>query len=207
MKKWVLSILGILCLAGYIMYTSYMRISQNFYEVDPGKFYRSAQMTKGELEDTIAKYGIKTVISMRGNPPSLFGQEREIQTLSREKVEFHPFALEMDFFPSKKDLNEILELMHTAPKPILIHCRTGADRTGMISAIYELEEMKQPKEKALEQLSFRYWHVRKFHPAMSEFAKIYQGREWARSSYEPCDYPLYKEHISECSKSGRNNNE
>lgn len=203
MKKWILSILGFLCFAGYITYTSYMRISKNFYEVDPGKFYRSAQLTKGELEDTIAKYGIKTVISLRGNPPGFFGEEPEAETLLREKVEFHPLPLSMDYFPSKKELNEILELMHKAPKPILLHCRSGSDRTGMVSALYALEEMKQSKDKAMEQLSIKYWHVRRFHPAMAEFVNIYKDREWARSSYEPCDYPLYKENILECPHVGR----
>jgi hypothetical protein len=71
----------------------------------------------------------------------------------------------------------------------------------MISAIYSIEEMHQSKEEALNQLAFKYWHLRGTHKAMFDFVQIYQGREWARSSYEPCDYPSYKEHLSECNQS------
>src|SRR5690242_684397 len=48
--------------------SSIVRLSKNFYEVDPGKFYRSAQLSPTELKDVVDKYGIKTVISLRGAP-------------------------------------------------------------------------------------------------------------------------------------------
>lgn len=201
MKKWMKHILSITPLALALLYTSYFRITKNFYAVDPGKLYRSAQLTRDELKDAIHEYGIKTVISLRGDPPSLFGQENEETTLVKEKVEFHSFPLKMDYYPNKKHLNEIIELLHSAPKPILIHCRSGADRTGMISAIYAIEEMHQSKDEALGQLAFKYWHLRGTHKAMLDFVKVYQGREWARNSYDPCNYPNYKEHISDCGQS------
>ena len=115
-------------LGGVFYYTSIFRFTKNFYEVDKGSFYRSAQLSKFELEDVVREYGIKTVISLRGNPPAIFDEEPEETTLKRLKVPLHSFALEMDYFPSKEDLNELLDLLHSAPKPILIHCRSGADR-------------------------------------------------------------------------------
>lgn len=183
-----------------IYYTSIFHFTQNFYEIDKGKFYRSAQLSKYELENFIGKYGIKTVISLRGNPPGLFEEEPEAVTLKRLNVPLHSLALEMDYFPSKEDLNQVLMLLHDAPKPILVHCRSGADRTGMVSALYEMEEMKIPKEEALEQLSPKYLHLKAFHPAMDEFINVYQNREWAMNTYEPCDYPKFVEHLGKCGK-------
>lgn len=200
MKRIFIALFAIGLLGCGVAYTSYLRITKNFYEVDPGKFYRSAQLTKSELDDVISKYGIKTVISLRGSPPSFFGEEAEAETLSKHGVSFYPFALEMDYFPEKENLVKILDLYRDAPKPILLHCRSGADRTGMASALYVLEEMGRSKEEALQQLSFKYWHVRSFHPAMAEFVKIFESRSWAESSYSSCSYPKYVEHPEVCRK-------
>lgn len=196
MNRSLIAILVLIFLA--TQYSSKFRITKNFYEEDPGRLFRSAQLTESELEEAIAKYKIKTVISLRGEPPSVFGGEPEAVTLARKKILYYHFGLDTDYYPSKEDLNKILDLFHDAPKPILIHCRTGADRTGMLAAIYAIEEMKQSKEVALRQLSIKYWHVRMFHPAMADFVEIYKGRDWAKLNYDPCQYPDFNEHQSAC---------
>jgi len=49
--------------------------------------------------------------------------------------------------------------MKGAQKPILIHCREGADRTGLASALY-LAAIKKAGEAVAEgQLSIRYGHI------------------------------------------------
>jgi hypothetical protein len=65
MRKW-LSAIAVFLFVRVFAYTSIFRISKNFYEIDPGKYYRSAQLTKFELEDVVKRHGIKTVISVRG---------------------------------------------------------------------------------------------------------------------------------------------
>jgi protein tyrosine/serine phosphatase len=42
---------------------------------------------------------------------------------------------------------------------VLIHCQSGADRTGLVAAIYEYAVAARPAEEAEEQLSLRYGHV------------------------------------------------
>lgn len=152
MRKWISGLITFLFLTGVVAYTSIFRISQNFSEVDPGRFYRSAQLTPRELEELSEKYGIKTVISLRGIPQSVFGLEPEQETLERLGIGFHKFDLSTDHFPSKSDLIQILALLRNAPKPILIHCRSGADRTGMVTALYQIEQMGISKEEAKKQL-------------------------------------------------------
>ena len=39
---------------------------------------------------------------------------------------------------SVEQMDEIIKLIEQAPKPILIHCESGADRTGLVSALYRL---------------------------------------------------------------------
>jgi protein tyrosine/serine phosphatase len=179
------------------LYTSYFRITQNFYEVDPGKFYRSAQMTPDELDDVIHRYGIKTVISLRGAPESSGWYKPEIETLKKNGVDFRAYWLSTDAFPNYEELGDLLRDLKYAKRPILIHCKAGADRTGMVAALYTFEVMHETKSKALEQLGFKYWHVKFLNPAMDAFLEKYEGPRWVEN-YDPCRYPKYNNKDTHC---------
>jgi protein tyrosine/serine phosphatase len=49
--------------------------------------------------------------------------------------------------------------MRDAPKPILIHCRSGADRTGLASALYLAAIAKTNEKTAEGQMSIFYGHL------------------------------------------------
>lgn len=186
-KKAIFFLVLFLAFAGYIYRTSVVRISKNFHEVDPGKFYRSAQLTPEEMQEVINKYGIKTVISLRGAPENSYWVPGQKEILAKNAVEFIPLGWTTDYFPDKDDLKNYIEALDKSKYPILVHCRQGADRTGEATAIYAIEKMGMSNEKAVEEfLSFKYWHVPIFHPAKSEFVKRYQGKEWALTKYDPC---------------------
>lgn len=192
-KGKILGVIGFLIFAGYLYYTSVVRISKNFVEVDPGKFYRSAQLTESELEEVIKKYGIKQVISLRGLPKGSYWTPGEIAVTDKLGVRLSGYGWTTDYFPKTEDLRGYVQNLKDGPYPILIHCRTGADRTGLAAAMYAWEYMGQDKEKAIaEQLSFKNWHVQAFHPAMSEFARVYQGSEWAMNTYDLCNDPVMR---------------
>ena len=44
--------------------------------------------------------------------------------------------------------------------PALIHCKSGADRAGLISVFYRLVHLNLPYEEAIEHLSLKYLHVK-----------------------------------------------
>lgn len=181
----VLGFLGFLVFAH--RYSTF-RISKNFAEVVPGQFYRSAQLTDEELEKAIQDYRIKTVISLRGAPEHTEWYQEQTAVLAKHKVAFHALWWMAEFFPPKAELQKYIQLLDTVEYPILIHCRVGSDRTGLATAIYAMDKLRTPKEIAINQhLSFDYWHVPAFKPAMVEFAKIYRGPEWITSKYDECD--------------------
>jgi protein tyrosine/serine phosphatase len=185
--KWTVGTVLFLVFASYMYYTSVVRISKNFVEVDPGKFYRSAQLWEGELADAIDKYGIKTVISLRGAPVNSYWVPGQIQLLKEKNVTFLPLSWTSHFFPEDEEFRKYIMALKTAERPILIHCRTGADRTGEASAIYAMEFMGTPKEQAIkEQLSLWNYHVQSLHPAKARLVEIYQGMDWAMTDYRRC---------------------
>ena len=125
----------------FIYRASIFRISKNFHEVDSGKFYRSAQLTPGEMQDMIDKYGIKTVISLRGAPESSYWVQPQREVLAKNNVKFYAFGWTIDYFPDRDQYLGFLEALKTAERPILVHCRTGADRTSTATALYAIEYM------------------------------------------------------------------
>lgn len=187
-KKRALGIIIFLAFAGFIWRTSVFRISKNFVEVDPGKFYRSAQLSPDELEEAIKEYGIKTVISLRGAPENSYWVPDQIRVLKENNVEFLPLSWTSHFFPEDEEFRKYIRALQSAERPILVHCRSGADRTGEASAIYAMEFLGVPKKQAIEeQLSYRNYHFETFHPAKRALVEKYQGMDWALKSYHRCD--------------------
>ncbi|MBC7456709.1 MAG: tyrosine-protein phosphatase [Bdellovibrionaceae bacterium] len=176
--------------AAYIYRTSVFRISENFGTVEPGRVYRSAQLTEDELKEVVAKYQIKTIISLRGSPHQTLFYTAEEPTIFKLGVNYEYVGLSDSHFPNKEDIRRVMDIFQTKQYPILIHCRVGADRTGMVSALYERLFMKKSLEESMDQLSFRFWHVRAFHPAMSAFVEEAKDLNWLMTEYDECD-PKY----------------
>lgn len=183
-----------LCLFGlltrFIYNTSVFRPMLNFHEVDPGKFYRSAQMTPTELREAIKQYGIRTVINLRGDHHEDAWYTDEQSLLKSLGVRMVDVSFSTYTVPPPKELKKYVETIINTERPILVHCRAGADRTGEASAIYAMEFMDQSREQALEQLSLRYLHVSYFQPAQRVLIENYQGLRWVEEEYSPCS-PLF----------------
>lgn len=186
LRRWLWVLVLALVVFGAFRY-SVFRITKNFHEVDPGKFYRSAQLTPDEMAEVIEKYKIKTVISLRGAPEQAYWFHPQKEVLDRMNVQFFALWWTAEFFPPKEDLVNYLDILKKAEYPILIHCRTGADRTGEATAIYAMEYMKESATESIKKhMNFKYWHVPAFKPAMTEFVRRYRGDKWARQEYDLC---------------------
>lgn len=171
----------------WVWQSSIVRLSKNFYEVDPGKFYRSAQLSPKELEEVVKRYGIKTVISLRGAPENSYWVPGQRQVLEKNNVKFYHFSWTTDYFPKTQEFKAYLQILRNGEFPVLVHCRTGADRTGEATAMYAIDFMKIPKEEAIDRyLNFKYWHLQALHPAKAEFVRRYPGIEQALATYNLC---------------------
>ena len=161
-------------------------MSCNFHTVEEGVLYRSAQPTAKAIERAYDEYGIKTIINLRGeNDDDWYLEEEQI---ARELgIKLINIKMRASRIPLPKDLEKLFEAFDNAPKPILMHCQAGADRTGEASAIYAMEYMGKSKEEALKMLTPKFFHIEKRHPAKRYFIKKYEGRDWAINDYNPCD--------------------
>lgn len=129
----------------------------NSHEIAPG-VWRSYQPSPARLEKWAAR-GVKTVVNLRGSKVSaaLLLEEETCGKLGLTLENFRVFSREA---PSAEMLREAQALFERIEYPALFHCKSGADRVGVMSALYLFFTGKAPLDEALKQLSLRYGHVK-----------------------------------------------
>ena len=80
--KWsgLLLLTLVLAVGGYVLY---LLATDNFHVVVAGQVYRSGQMNTSELTHTIQKYGIKSVLNLRGENLATKWHQTEIATAAK----------------------------------------------------------------------------------------------------------------------------
>lgn len=146
--------LTVLGSAGFYVY---LRLNGNIHVVEDGVVYRSGQLTGGELEQTIAAHGIRSVLNLRGANPGQPWYDDELAAAQARGAVHYDYRLSARRPVTAAQAEEILQLIRHAPKPILVHCKTGADRTGLVSALYQFSR-GLPASEAERELSLRFGH-------------------------------------------------
>ena len=135
-----------------------LQLTGNIHTVEDGVLYRSAQLNGAKLAEVLTTHGIRTVINLRGDGPGKWWYDNELEITAAHGVSHFDVNMNAKTEPDSKTVTRLLEIMRTAPRPILIHCNSGSDRAGLASALYQRIVKGQPAEKAANQLSFRYGH-------------------------------------------------
>ena len=118
----------------------------NFHEVVPQRIYRSGQPTPERLRAWINRYGLKTVVNLRGPTAPGAAEERalaESMGVDAVFVELNAYKL----LPGRK-LAQLLDVLQTARQPVLLHCYHGVDRAGTAAALAAWLLGYQPYDRA-----------------------------------------------------------
>lgn len=160
----------------------------NFHLLPDGKAYRSAQPTGDQIAAAASRYDIRTVINLRGSNLGKPWYDEEVaacQSLGLRHVDLRISANEL---PDPDALRAIVQTLRTSEFPVLIHCEGGADRTGLVSAIYRMLILGDDRGSALSELSLAYLHFRDFTPCMDALAAIYEPNDgwldWYAANFE-----------------------
>lgn len=116
--------------------------SDNFFRVAPC-LYRSAQPDAKGMEAYEAM-GIRTVINLRANHSD--DTEAQRTSLILRRIPINTWNIKDEHVVA------VLSLLRTEEKPVLVHCQHGADRTGLMMAMYRIVEEGWSKEAALDEL-------------------------------------------------------
>lgn len=159
-KMLKLSALSVLFVGGSLgAYAGFLQLTGNFHPVIAGELYRSAQPSPAQLARYVQENGIRTVINLRGAEEKAKWYEQEVAEAERLGVEHIDFRMSSSKELSTDKADQLLAIMRAAPKPILIHCTYGADRSGLASVIYSHQIAGISDGVAERQLSFFYGHV------------------------------------------------
>lgn len=135
----------------------------NFAVVEPGRVYRSAQPRWG-VERTLRDRRIATVLNLRGGSSDDSWYAAEVAATRRLGIDFYDLPLSAERRPTRAELLKIVELLPRCRYPLLIHCKSGSDRTGLAVALYHLVIEHEPPERAARAFSIWRGHVPAFGP-------------------------------------------
>ena len=160
-----------------------------------GGMFRENQPSPNRIAQW-AKMGIKTNVNLRGESPKGF------YLLEKEACEKHGITM-VDFRVYSRDthtpekIRGAKELFESIEYPAVMHCKSGADRTGIMGVLYRHFHMGDSIEKAMEQLEFKYLHVKQGKTGMLDFffkdyltyAKTHDIEfiDWVETVYNPAD--------------------
>jgi protein tyrosine/serine phosphatase len=139
-------------------YCAWLQFEGNIHVVHEGTLYRSAQLDGQELRRTVRMDGIRSILNLRGQNNGSAWYDDEVSLARELGVTHYDYALSARRRVALSDLKNIIDIIRKAPKPLLIHCKGGADRTGLISAAYLLLVDGASPNTAGAQLSLVYGH-------------------------------------------------
>jgi undecaprenyl-diphosphatase len=112
----------------------------NFHIVRPGQLYRCGQLPSDHWNSVLKHYGIRTVINLRGQLPDRDWYQAEKQAAERYGVLHLDLALSRHNLPDPDVVEQLFDWHTSVPRPVLIHCQAGADRTCMVVVLWLLLE-------------------------------------------------------------------
>ncbi|MDG2285095.1 MAG: hypothetical protein P8N43_06165 [Alphaproteobacteria bacterium] len=86
----------------------------------------------------LTTHGISTVINLRGENPNSSWYLPERRACEALGITYLDRPLHSRRLPKQQMLIELFEAYETAPRPLLIKCSGGADRTALAAALYLL---------------------------------------------------------------------
>ena len=164
----------------------------NRHRID-ARTWRSAQPAPHQIK-ALTRLGIRTVVNLRGE--RMCGSYwLEKAACERAGIKFVDYQVRSRAAPSRAELRGARDLFATVDYPILMHCKSGADRAGLMSVLYRHLREGVPIPEALKQLSLRYGHIRQSDTGILDaFFERYLADtknrpmpffEWVETVYDP----------------------
>jgi len=136
---------------------------KNLGTVSPDTAYRSAQ-PEANLPELVDDLNLTSILNLRGGSLRDDFYAREVELTEQRGIDFYDFPMSATRRPRRHELLTLIEIFQSCRYPILIHCKSGSDRTGLASAIYLLMREQVPPQRALKSFSIYYGHVPLFGP-------------------------------------------
>lgn len=162
----------------------------NFFEIAPG-VYRSNHPSPNRLKRYKA-LGIKSVVTLRGEE-KFAHYKFEKEACEELGMTFHVTKLWARNATKRERLIKVIDTLREVEKPFVFHCKSGADRAGIVSAMYLMIFEGVPVEEARRQLGMKYLHMKWTKTGVQDYIlDVYEARnnedpigfeDWLRTEY------------------------
>ena len=167
----------------------------NFHWVVPGEAARAAQAWAGRLGPFLKRHGIAAMINLRGPNPDYAWWRSEKRVTAAGGIAHFDVVLDSRHLPTREMLLALLGAFDVAPKPFLVKCSGGQDRTSLAAALYILHRKGWGalEEAQAQFASWPFLHLPKaeqrwlkqFVVFANESAKGRPLAEWIAADYSP----------------------
>jgi protein tyrosine phosphatase (PTP) superfamily phosphohydrolase (DUF442 family) len=167
-------------------------IYANRHQIAPD-VWRSAQPSPAQIA-YLARKGIKTIVNLRGARDCGSYRLQE-EACRRHGIKLVNFTLRSRMVPTAEVIRDARKLFNELEYPILLHCKSGADRAGLMSAFFMYMKEGKPMEEAIKQLSLKFGHFRKSETGVLDYllerymadnsAEPMSFFEWLETRYDP----------------------
>lgn len=116
----------------------FLDLPYNFHWIKTGEAARSAQAYAGFLAPFLRAHGIRAVINLRGSNPAHLWWKYETRVCRKLDVVHRDAKLNSRQLPSCAMLCDLLDAFASVPRPFLVKCSGGQDRTAFAAALFVL---------------------------------------------------------------------
>lgn len=172
-----------------------LNIIYNFHWVVPGEAARSAQAVAGGLSMLLATQKIRGLINLRGSNPDYSWWRYETRVCAQLGIAHFDAMLDSRKLPTRAMLTDLFAAFDASPRPFLVKCSGGQDRTSFACALYLIHTRGwAARAQAEKQFSrWPYLHFPKEHQRwLRPFLDYAQGQadgqeiaQWVREHYDP----------------------
>ncbi|MEM6313109.1 MAG: tyrosine-protein phosphatase [Planctomycetota bacterium] len=123
--------------------------------VEEGAVYRSAQLSPVRLEGVLDDLNIRRIIRLTANDPKDDWQQIELFVADKMDIDVEVHHLMGNGTGDPAIYIDVLESMYVSRangEPVLVHCATGSQRTGVASLLWQVLLLDVPVDDAIDDL-------------------------------------------------------
>lgn len=124
----------------------------------PGGLYRCNQPSPRKLAQYKNRFGIRTVVNLRGGDKKNPAWQLEAQACDELGLNLVNLRILSRSFPKREEVLQAVRAMSEIEYPAIVHCKSGADRAGFFCVLYRMIKLGEPVEFAMQELGPRYGH-------------------------------------------------
>jgi protein tyrosine/serine phosphatase len=165
----------------------------NLHPVAAGA-WRAAQPSPRRLKQA-RSLGVRTVLNLRGRRDTCGSYILEREAAERLGLTLIDFPIRSRSPLDRVTVLAAVDLLESLEGPLLMHCKSGADRAGFMATLYRFLHEGVPLERAMDQLSLRYLHLKHAKTGIIDFFfERFQAetdgsqaafRPWVETRYDP----------------------